>query len=128
MSVWIVIVKIGMWLKNVVMLPANLAKVASINKDLELQQKLSETQQRLEEVEKRLADDAAIKAGRMFFFGNVFWAKNENDQIENSPYCPRCFELNGKAIHLITWHDYRFGDLAKCPECKVDEIQFRKPQ
>jgi formylmethanofuran dehydrogenase subunit E len=119
--------KIGVWLKQTGMLPANLAKVASINKDLELQKQLSETQQRLKEAEERLAKDAAIKTGRMFFHHNVFWAKDENGQIEKSPYCPRCFELDGKAVHLITW--YNSGNrVSKCPECKVDGIFFSEPK
>jgi predicted Zn-ribbon and HTH transcriptional regulator len=114
------------WLKQLVVLPANLAKVASVNKQLELQKELSETQQRLEKAERRLAKDAAIKTGRMFFLNNVFWVKNENDQIEKSPYCPRCFELDGKAIRLITW-EQRGYPIAKCPECKTDKIFFAEP-
>ena len=107
-----------MWLKQLIALPANLAKVANINKDLELQQKLSETQQRLEEAEKQLAKDAAIKAGRKFLRHNVYWAKQENGQIEESSYCPRCFELDGKAVHII--RDY--GANAICPQCKTKII------
>ena len=109
---------IWVWLKQLIALPANLAKVASINKYLELQQKLSETQSRLEETEKQLAKDAAIKAGRMFLFGNVYWAKDADGKIEKASYCPRCFELDGKAIHVIT--DY--GSSAICPKCKTKII------
>jgi len=115
---------IWMWLKQLIMLPANLAKVASINKDLELQQKLSETQHRLEEAEKQLAKDAAIKTGGMFFFGNLFWAKDEIGQIEKTPYCPRCFELDGKAVHII--RDYGYN--AICPECKTKIVITGEPK
>jgi hypothetical protein len=119
---------IWVWLKQLIMLPANLAKVASINKYLELQKELFEAQKRLEKAEQRLAKDAAIKTGRMFFFNNVFWAKDENGQIEESPYCPRCFELDGKAVHLIIWYrPASKSNVAKCPECKVDDILFRIP-
>jgi hypothetical protein len=124
MSFLAIVIKIGMWFKNIIMFPGNLAKVASVNKDLELQQKLSETQQRLEKAEKCLARDAAIKAGRMFFDNNVFWAKNEKGDIEDAPYCPRCFELDGKAVHLITFYTSYHGMTGKCPECKTDEIRF----
>ena len=116
---------IWVWLKQLITLPTNLAKVASINKQLEVQQKLSETQNRLKNAENQLAKDAAIKTGRMFFCDNVMWAKDENGQIEKSPYCPRCFELNGKAIHLINtgWNGRDF--IAKCLECKINEIPFK---
>ncbi len=117
------------WLKNLIILPGNLAKVARINENLKLQQQLSEMQQRLEKTENRLAKNAAIESGRMFFCNNVFWAKNAEGQIEKSPYCPHCFELDGKAIHLITWYTNAVGSRkAKCPECKVDEIPFREPE
>ncbi|MFA7100676.1 MAG: hypothetical protein WC196_02795 [Bacilli bacterium] len=117
---------IWMWLKQLIMLPVNLAKVASIDKHLELQKELSETQQRLENTEKQLAKDAAIKSGRMFFCNNVMWAKDENDKIETSPYCPRCFELDGETVHLIVRCEgiYFYAD---CPECKVKEIPFQRP-
>ncbi|MGD1043228.1 MAG: hypothetical protein ABR913_09260 [Sedimentisphaerales bacterium] len=116
--------KFGVWFKDLIILPSNLAKVASINKYLETQQKLSETQRRLEEVEKQLANDAAIKAGRMFFSNNVYWAKNANGQIEESPYCPRCFESDGKPVHVTM--DYSVN--ATCPECKAEMIVIGKPK
>jgi hypothetical protein len=112
---------IWMWLKHIVMLPANLAKVSSINKDLELQQKLSETQQRLKEAEDCLAKDAAIKAGRMFFDYNAYWARDVDGKLDTSPYCARCFDLNGKAVRLITRYRGVFR-IAECPECKAKEI------
>jgi len=115
---------IWMWLKQLIALPANLAKVASINKDLELQQKLSETQYRLEEAEKRLAKDAAVKAGRMFFFGNVIWAKGADGKIETSPYCTRCFESDGKAVHV----NVDYSGNAVCPECKAKFLITGHPQ
>ena len=114
---------IWVWLKQLVMLPANLSKVASINKGLKLQQELSETQQRLEKAEQQLAKDAAIKAGRMFFDDNAAWAKDESGNVEKSPYCPRCFELDGKAVHLIRSNLTAEG--ARCPECKINKIIFR---
>ena len=87
MSYFLIIGKeFWMWFKGLIVLPVNLAKVADINKYLEAQQKLSETQQRLEKAEKQLACDAAIKAGRMFFKNDVFWAKGEDGKIEKSPY------------------------------------------
>jgi formylmethanofuran dehydrogenase subunit E len=113
--------------KELTMLPTNLAKVASINKYLETQQELTKTQQRLKEVEQQLAKEAAIKAGRMFFCDNVYWSKDAANQIEKSPYCPRCFELDGKAVHLIIRYN-KVTWIGKCPECKVDEISFRMPK
>jgi hypothetical protein len=115
--------KLWVWFQQVKMLPTNLAKVAEINKYLECQQELAKTQNRLKEVEQQLAADTTIKIGRMFFRNNVYWAKNEDGKIEESPYCPRCFELGGKLVHLITWQT-RWNKVAKCPECKVDEILF----
>jgi formylmethanofuran dehydrogenase subunit E len=122
-----IIKTIGVWLKQLVMLPSNLAKIASIDEQLKLQKELSETQQRLKEAEQKLAAEVAIKVGRMFFCNNVYWAKDENGKIEESPYCPRCFELNGKPIHLVIFQKgiFQYG---KCLECKGDEIPFRKPE
>ena len=119
---------IWVWLKQIVMFPANLAKVASINKDLKLQQELSEMQQRLEKAENRLAKYAAIEAGRMFFSNNVYWAKDTNGKIDKSPYCARCFDLNGKAVRLIARYNGVFR-IAECPECKAKEIPLgNEPQ
>jgi predicted Zn-ribbon and HTH transcriptional regulator len=120
--------KIGVWLKQLKAVPANLAKIADIDKNLEIKKELSETQKRLEKAEKRLAKDAAIKAGRMFFCNNVFWIQDENGDIEGSPYCPHCFELDGKAVHLIVWQNGSGDNIAKCLECKSDEILFRMPE
>ena len=112
---------IWMWLKQLIMLPSNLAKVASINKDLELQQKLSETQQRMEKAEQLLAKYAAIEAGRMFFSNNVYWARNSDGKLDDSPYCAHCFDLNGKPVRLITRYRGCFR-IAECPECEAKEI------
>ena len=117
------------WLKDLIVLPTNFAKIANINTNLKLQNKLSETQQRLEKAENRLAKYAAIESGRMFFCNNVFWAKDADGQIEKSPYCPRCFELDGKVIHLVTWYKNAIGTKeGKCPECKVDKFLFKEPE
>ena len=127
MNIWIIAVKVGVWFKQLIMVPTNLAKIASIYAHFKTQQKFSELQQRLEKAEKCLAKDAVIKTGRMFFDNNVFWAKDENGKIEKSPYCPRCFELDGKAVHLIT--TYIMGvRIAKCPECKTEEIHCGESQ
>jgi hypothetical protein len=112
---------IWVWLQQLVMLPANLAKVSGINKDLKLQQELSETQQRLEKAENKLAKYAAIEAGRLFFDKNVYWAKDAEGKIDATPYCPRCFDLDGQPVRLIPRRESgrRF---AECPECKVKKI------
>jgi len=112
---------IWVWLKQAVMLPTNLAKVSSINKDLKLQQKLSETQQRLEKAEQRLSKYTAIEAGRLFFSNNVYWGKDAEGKIDRTPYCPHCFDLNGQLVRLIPRNKgiFRF---AECPECKAKEI------
>jgi hypothetical protein len=120
------------WLKALAAMPANLAKVATIDKQLQLQQDFSETKDRLEKAEKSLAKESAIKAGRMFFCNNAVWAKDVNGQIEQTPYCPRCFEWDGKAIHLITYpitlNSGATGLVGKCPECKTDQIRSRIPE
>jgi hypothetical protein len=95
------------------------------NKYLKKQQSLSETQQRLKEAEKLLAKEAAIKAGRMVFRYNVYWAKNADGSIEKTPYCPRCFDKSGDIIHLtVFWGEY----IAGCPECNTTIIITGKPQ
>jgi len=115
---------IGVWLKHLIILPTNLAKVASINEQLKIQQELAETQQRLKKAENQLAKYAAIESGRMFFLNNVAWSKDKEGNVETAPYCPRCFELDGKAVHLIKSYEgiFTFG---RCLECKVDKIPFR---
>jgi hypothetical protein len=112
---------VWVWLKQLITLPANLAKVAGINKDLELQQKLLETQQRLQEAEQRLAKYDAVETGRLFFSNNVYWARNADGTLDTSPYCARCFDLNGKPIRLVVRQRGIFR-IAKCPECRIDEI------
>jgi hypothetical protein len=121
--------KIWMWFKQIKMLPANLAKIASVDEYLKLQQEYTKMKDRAEKAEKCLAKEDAIKAGRMLFCNNVYWSQYTDGEIEYSPYCPRCFELDGKAIHLITWNRRADGNgMAKCPECKIDEIPFREPE
>lgn len=44
-------------------------------------------------------------------FREPFWYK-ENDL---TPYCPRCWENDEKAIHLVSAPDDRYK---KCPQCK----------
>ena len=112
---------VWVWLKQIVMLPVNLAKVASINKHLELQQQLSETQQRLEQAEQKLAKYAAIEKGRLIFSYNVYWARDANGKVNISPYCSRCLDLDGKLVRLVTRCKgvLRFGD---CPECGSKDI------
>lgn len=90
------------WAKGIVSLPGNLDKVASIDKQLKLQQELAETKNRLQEVENELAGRTAIEKGRMFFLNNAMWAKDADGKVDPSPYCSRCFELHSKAVHLIT--------------------------
>lgn len=112
------------WLKGLVQLPGNLAKVAQVNQSLGLEQELAETKNRLKKAQEHLANEAAVRNGRLFFRDNVLWAKNENGEIESAPYCSRCFELNGKQIHLIVYQGAR-ECLGRCPECKT-EVYFPK--
>jgi hypothetical protein len=119
---------IWVWVKQVVMLPTNLAKVTSIYKDLELQQQLAETQQKLEEAEKQLAKYTAIETGRLFFRNNACWGKDANGNVDKAPYCPRCFDLDGNAVRLIPRYKgiFRFAD---CPQCKAKDIPIgNEPQ
>lgn len=82
-----------------------------------------EAQKQQEKAKKLLAKDVAIKEGRMFFVGNVYWSKDANGKIEESPYCPRCFESDGNYVHLTVAH----GGAAKCPECKTPLFIKGKP-
>ena len=120
--------KFGVWLKDLITLPVNLAKVADINKYLEVQKELSEAQKGLKEAKEQLDRDAAIKKGRMFFGDNVVWAKGEDGKVEKSPYCSHCFELDSKLIHLITIEYQGDERRGKCPECNANGIYFRIPK
>jgi hypothetical protein len=118
-----------MWLEQIVMLPRNLAKVAAINRYLECEKELAEAKDRLKQAEKYLAAERAVKAGRMFFRNNVVWAKGEDGEIEDAPYCARCFELNGKLVHLIMQKKGLIGVFdAACPECRGYSFQFERQQ
>ena len=122
---------VWVWFKQVKMLPGILAKVANVDRYLECAKELAETKDRLKQVENCLAAERAIKSGRMFFSGNAVWAKGENGKVEDAPYCARCFELNGKTVHLITFqHNSRNGSfrLARCPECQGKDFPIGRPQ
>ena len=113
------IIAIWAWLKHLVQLPANLAKIASMDKYLELKKELFETQKKLEKAEKQLAKYAAIKAGRLFLSNNMLWVRDENGEVEIRPYCSRCFEKDGHLIHLLMLKK-EGGYFGSCPECKVE--------
>ena len=66
----------------------------------------------------------------MFFRDNVIWAKDAEGKTEESPYCARCFELDGKPVHLVVWQNPLCPEerVGKCPECKVEGVPFPKPE
>jgi hypothetical protein len=82
-----------------------------------------DTNPEIQKAKKLLAKNAAIKEGRMIFVGNVYWAKDINSgKIDESPYCQRCFELDGDTIHLNV-----FGDILSCPACYTNYTITGKP-
>jgi hypothetical protein len=115
------------WLQQLVMLPRNLAKVADIDRYLECEKQLAETKQRLQEAKDQLSAEAMIKEGQMIFCDNVLWAKGPDGKIEETPYCPHCFKLNGKTFFLIARQN-ALEVTGDCPECKVRFPIRRKQQ
>lgn len=123
---------VWMWLEQVIKLPGNLSKVASINRYLENEKQLAEAKDTLKQVQDCLAAERAIKSGRMTISDNAAWAKGENGEVERAPYCARCLELDGKAVHLLVFTRYDgYGQAyaaASCPECKGRDFPIRSPQ
>lgn len=44
----------------------------------------------------------------------MYFEKDEGGNTSGDPYCPRCFEADGKQVHLV----YRNEDYLACPECE----------
>ncbi|HXU92477.1 MAG TPA: hypothetical protein VFP33_02350 [Gallionella sp.] len=47
----------------------------------------------------------------LIFSRNVYWL--ENEESRDGPYCPRCYDVNGKLVRLQPW-----DDTWACFECK----------
>lgn len=63
---------------------------------------------RVEELEKLLSFAKTVK------FETPFYSA-ENDSI---PLCARCWEVNKKAVHVVSIYKGADGDRWDCPECK----------
>lgn len=63
---------------------------------------------RVEELEKLLTFAKTVKFQAPFYFA-------ENDSI---PLCARCWEVNKKAVHVVSIYKGSDDDRWDCPECK----------
>jgi len=63
---------------------------------------------RVEELEMLLSFAKTVKFQAPFYFA-------ENDNI---PLCARCWEVNKKAVHVVSIYKGSDGDRWDCPECK----------
>ena len=117
------------WIKGVVALPLNLTKAADANQRLAVEHELAETKARLSELEDESTRRKVELNGRVPFYGKARWLRDTEGTIEDVPYCPRCYDADGKLIHLIItpWEGDPFG-IAKCLNCKSTIYELSRPK
>jgi hypothetical protein len=65
--------------------------------------------------ERVLALESALDLkGKMQFDRDAYWM-GEGRAEKDGPYCPRCYDHDGKTIRMLLG----FNDVFRCPECKT---------
>lgn len=86
---------------------------------------LADTRMRLSEIQDLLAakdqelsalrDALSIKAS-VVRRGNAYYETDERGEPKGSPFCPRCWEVDHRLLHLVRVP--KDGATKTCPECK----------
>lgn len=69
----------------------------------------------------RLKDAAELKA-HICFEHDAYWLKNGNEEEKDGPFCPICYDSEGKLMRLLSRLDSRFS---RCPRCSLS-LPFEK--
>ncbi len=77
---------------------------------IDLTRVVRQKEDRISELEKSLKTSK-----RIHFHSPFYFAEEESD-----PYCSRCWETDGIAVHVIYHGEYSSGYRYVCPHCKND--------
>ena len=103
----------------------NVKQVAKLVKDignmeiyrqiLDLQGEIMELTQTNRELQTKLTEleNTLTQVGKMEFISPFYYA--DGDDV---PHCPRCWEVNRRAVHFPPPANATGGPLYDCPECK----------
>jgi len=85
------------------------------SKLIEIQEKaieIMEKNRELKEENSKLLDALRIK-NSLEFQDEVYWMKNKDGTL-NGPYCPKCYDDEGKLLRLVSCPDPTYSQCLKC--------------
>ena len=94
-------------------------KIEQYKQILEAQKEMSEMQKKISDLEKDNANlkDKLETKKNLTFRNSAYWAEGDSE-----PFCSRCLEVDGKAIHL---HPNGNPAYYFCSNCKVASIKAK---
>jgi phage terminase large subunit GpA-like protein len=103
----------------------NIKEIADVLKkagDIDLYRKIIhaegeviELTRQLRTFEERVAElESALKFSGTLTFKELYYLA-EGDTV---PYCPRCWEVDKRAVHMTNTNTNQFGAFYQCPQCK----------
>ena len=101
--------------KEVAKLVKDLGNMELYRQILDLQGEIMELTQGNRELQTQLQElqDTLSQVGQMTFRSPFYYA--DGDEV---PYCPRCWEVDKRAVHFPPPFHSAAGPVYTCPECK----------
>lgn len=92
---------------------------------LEIEKKLDEAHHRIDQLEAKVDSAKDHQPVSNFtYHANLLWLPDDPE-----PFCPRCREVDGKAVHMFLDYDYA-GTVKNhryCPQCKYQTSDVKSP-
>ena len=110
--------------KEVAKLVKDLGNMELYRKILDLQGEIMELTQANRELQTRVQEleDTISQIGQMTFRSPFYYV--DGDDV---PHCPRCWEVDKRAVHYPEPRNTSVGPQYDCPECKGRIVYPRKP-
>ncbi len=107
----------------------NISEIIKKYNDLELMKQVVELQSEMFELER---ENLALKKqveqfeerGKLKMVGPMNYYFKEGDEV---PFCPKCLESDGKAVHLPSVRKYYWGQGRTCLVCKTTYHEQENP-
>ena len=89
-------------------------KIEQYRQILEAQKELLDMQKKIMdlEIENRDLRNQIIQKKNLTHVNEVYYGENDGDR--QKPFCAKCYDAEGKLIHMTAWHNARM----KCPNCE----------
>jgi hypothetical protein len=109
--------------KEIAKLVRDLGNMELYRQILDLQGEITELTQTNRELQTKVREleETLHQVGQMEFRTPFYYAKGDD-----TPHCPRCWEVDKKAVHYPPPFQSNAGPVYKCPNCKLDIVHPRR--